>query len=297
MDHRDAFSGCHPLVNFIYFALVFVFAMCVLHPVSLLISLGAALAYAGMLNGRKTLRLTLRLLLPVMVLTAVVNPAFNHEGATILTYLPTGNPLTLESLVYGLASAVMLAGVMTWCTCFSAVMTSDKFVYLFGRVIPALSLVLSMTLRLIPRFKRQYQVVSEARRCLDGQTEGTLFQKMKRVISVLSIMVTWSLENAIETADSMKSRGYGLPGRTAFSIYRMDQRDKKLLLWCAFCGGCLAAGWAAGELKWQYFPVIRAEAATPAFIGLQLIWLALCLTPLILNGKEELTWKHMRSAM
>ena len=37
-------------------------------------------------------------LLPMLLLAAVVNPAFNHEGATLLTYLPSGNPLTLESM-------------------------------------------------------------------------------------------------------------------------------------------------------------------------------------------------------
>ena len=44
---------------------------------------------------------------------------------------------------------------------------------------------------------------------------GSLLQRLKNAITILSIMVTWALENAIETADSMKSRGYGLPGRTA----------------------------------------------------------------------------------
>ena len=66
------------------------------------------------------------------------NLAFNHEGATILAYLPSGNPLTLESIVYGLSAAVMMASVILWFSCYNAVMTSDKFAYLFGRVIPAL---------------------------------------------------------------------------------------------------------------------------------------------------------------
>ena len=86
-------------------------------------------------------------------LAALVNPAFNHEGATILTYLPSGNPLTMESMFYGVAAAVMLASVVLWFSSYNEVMTSDKFVYLFGRIIPALSLVLSMALRFIPKFK------------------------------------------------------------------------------------------------------------------------------------------------
>ena len=163
-------------------------------------------------------------------LAALVNPAFNHEGQTILTYLPSGNPLTLESMFYGVAAAVMLASVVLWFSSYNEVMTSDKFVYLFGRVIPALSLVLSMALRFIPKFKAQMQVVSEAQACIGRDTKnGSVFRRVSNAIKIFSIMVTWSLENAIETADSMRSRGYGLPGRTAFSIYRFDDRDKNVL--------------------------------------------------------------------
>lgn len=73
-----------------------------------------------------------------------MNLAFNHQGATILAYLPSGNPLTLESIAYGFAAAAMLAAVVLWFSCWNTVMTSDKLMHLFGRVVPALSLLLSM---------------------------------------------------------------------------------------------------------------------------------------------------------
>ena len=298
MQNRDTFSGYHPGINFLYFGLVFLFTMFLLHPVSLLISLGCALCYAIYLNGRKAVRFSLRFLLPMMLLAAVLNPAFNHEGATVLTYLPSGNPLTMESMLYGLTAALMLAAVITWFSCYNAVMTSDKFVYLFGRVIPALSLVLSMTLRFVPKFKAQLQVVSEAQRCIGRDTsEGSLLQRAKNAITIFSIMVTWALENAIETADSMKSRGYGLPGRTAFSIYRFDERDKTALLWLLFCGVYLLSGWAAGGFSWRYYPTIRGAAVTPFTVSFQIVYLALCLTPVILNRWEDKKWKLLRSGI
>lgn len=267
-----------------------------MHPVSLLLSLTSALTYAIYLNGRKAVRFSLAALLPMMILAAIINPIFNHEGATILTYLPTGNPLTLESIVYGIASSLMLASVITWFSCYTAVMTSDKFVYLFGRVLPALSLVLSMTLRFVPKFKAQFQVVSEAQRCVGRDaSEGSLLQRMKNAITIVSIMVTWSLENAIETADSMKSRGYGLPGRTAFSIYRFDDRDKLALLWLGFCGFYIISGWIAGGLDWRYYPTIKGQLSGVFPISFQVVYLALCLTPVILNGMEDQKWKRLRS--
>ena len=36
---RDTFSDCHPAVNFLYFALVLAFSMCLMHPACLVISL------------------------------------------------------------------------------------------------------------------------------------------------------------------------------------------------------------------------------------------------------------------
>ena len=294
MDHRDTFSGCHPAINFLYFALVLVFTMIFLHPVSLVLSLGTALLYLVALKGTGTVKQGMKVLIPMMLMAAILNPAFNHEGVTILTYLPSGNPLTLESILRGLAGAVMLAAVITWFQCYSAVMTSDKFVYLFGRVIPALSLVLSMTLRFIPKFRAQLGVVTQAQRCLGRDvSQGSVAQRVRTGITILSILITWSLENAIETADSMKSRGYGLPGRTAFSIYRFDKRDKALLVWLLALGGYILVGWLTGAMAWQYAPIL--QGAVGLFpMTFQLAYLALCLTPIILNRKEDHGWNALQ---
>lgn len=295
MQHRDIFSSYHPVNNFLYFTLVLVFAMFFMHPITLGISLISSLAYFVYLKGRKAVRFSLLYMLPMILMAVIINPVFNHEGITILSYFPTGNPLTLESIVYGIAAACMLVSVIFWFSCFTDVMTSDKFVYLFGRVIPSLSLILSMTLRFIPKFKAQFRVVSEAQRCVGRDTEnGGSLRRLKNAVLVLSIMVTWALENAIETADSMKSRGYGLAGRTAFSIYGFDTRDKRLLTWLLACGGYILTGWAVGGLSWRYFPSIQGVLTGVFSVSIQIVYLALCLTPLYLNWKEDRKWRSLQ---
>lgn len=298
MKNRDTFSGFHPIINFLYFGFVFVFTMCLMNPACLAVSLVSALTYAIYLNGRKAVRFSLIYMLPMMLMAALINPAFNHEGGTILTYLPSGNPLTLESILYGVAAAAMLAAVITWFSCYTAVMTSDKFVYLFGRIIPALSLVLSMTLRFVPKFKAQFNLVSEAQRCVGRDvTDGSILQRLRNGITILSILLTWCLENAIETADSMKSRGYGSPGRTAFSIYRYSERDRYALLWLLFCGFYIISGWLAGELSFRYFPTVRGVAAGPFPASFKICYLMLCLTPVILNVREDRKWTRLQSVI
>lgn len=296
MKRQDVFSGYHPGLNFLYFAEVLLFSMCLMHPGYLAISLAGALSYALLLKGRKAARFAVRGIFPMAALAALVNVAFNHEGVTILAYLPGGNPLTLESMLYGVAAAVMLGSVAVWFVSFNEVMTSDKFVYLFGRVIPALSLVLSMALRFVPKFKAQMKTVLDAQACLGkGAENGGARKKAANAIRVFSILVTWSLESAIETADSMRARGYGLPGRTAFSIYRFDARDRALCAWLGFCGAYLLAGWMAGGMAFRYYPSVKAAPITPFGVSFMLVYLALVLTPVILAWKEDRQWKSLQS--
>ena len=131
---RDTFSQFHPLVNFAYFLAVLLFAMFFMQPVCLIIAIVSSTAYAVYLSGRKAVMFSLKFMLPMFILAAVINPAFNHRGITILAYLPGGNPLTLESIIYGLAAGIMLVSVIQWFSCYNAVMTSDKFVYLLTTV-------------------------------------------------------------------------------------------------------------------------------------------------------------------
>lgn len=297
MARRDVFSSCHPWVSLLFFTLVVAFTLCWMDPASLAVSGGCSLAYVGWLHGREALGRRLRALLPVLLFTAAVNPLFNRQGATVLARLPWGGALTLESALYGLAAAGMLCATVNWFACLTATMTTDRFLSLFGRAAPALSLALSMTLGFVPRFKTRFQAVADAQRCLGRDlSSGPLGGRLRTAVTVCSALVTWSLESAVDTADSMKSRGYGLPGRTTFAIYRLDRRDKLTLLWLGLCGAALAAAWALGAFSWRYFPALQAPASLPLAAAARLAYLGLCLTPLILNAKEDLAWKRSRCA-
>jgi len=286
----DSFSGYHPAVSLFYFVLAIGCAMVLTHPVCLALSFACALGYSVSLQGRKAFRFYL---LPLLLITAIANPLFSHAGVTTLAYLPSGNPLTLESILYGIWAAFLLITVITWFSCFNAVMSGDKLVYLFGRVIPALSLVLSMALRFVPRFTAQAKAIADAQRCLGrGTSDGSVLRRAKHGMKILSILVTWALENAIDTADSMKSRGYGLPGRSAFSIYRFEKRDKAALLFLAACGGLVILGAAMGQLEFHFYPSIGGAAFNTWQIGLFIIYFALCGLPLWARGREALQWRR-----
>lgn len=297
MKYRDSFDRCYPAVNFLYFALVLGFTMFLMHPVSLAVSIVSAAVYAVQLNGAEAVKRSMKCLLPMALLAAVVNPAFNHAGITIIMYLPGGNPLTLESILYGLAASGMLLAALLWFSCVTAVLTTDKFVYLFGRIAPALSLVLSMTVRFVPRFAARFREVRTARQCLDPAGQEGVLARLRELAAVLSAMVSWSMENAMDTADSMKSRGWGLPGRTAYTVYRLTDRDRGLLLWLGLAGVFLLSCAASGAMDWRYYPTVRGSLTGVLPVSGQIVYLALCLTPVILNGWEAVQWKRLHSGI
>lgn len=289
------FRDYHPIVNVTYFVLVLLFSMLLMHPLCLAVSLVCSVGNALLLKGRRAMRLMVYLL-PMMLISALMNLAFNHQGVTILAYLPSGNPLTLESAAFGVAAAAMLAAVICWFSCYNEVMTSDKFIYLFGRIIPSLSLVFSMALRFVPRLGTQLTAIANAQRCIGRDAaSGRVVKRAKHGLGMLSILVTWSLEHAIDTADSMKSRGYGLPGRTAFSLYSFGRRDIAALACIVGLGLYVAVGALLGGISFRYFPSMDGQTGTAYAVSVAVAYLLLCCVPVILQGWEAWKWKAIKS--
>ncbi len=292
----NEFKTYHPIVNFTYFIFVIGFSMFFMHPLCLAISLSCGFVYSVMLKGRRAIKTNLLYMVPMLIAMAIINPAFNHEGVTILAYLPSGNPLTFESIAYGFSAAVMIISVICHFSCYNEVMTNDKFIYLFGKMIPSLSLILSMTLRFVPRFAEQLKVVANAQKCIGRDvSNGGVIKRAKNGISIISIMISWSLENAIRTADSMKARGYGLKGRTAFSIFSFDARDKKVLVCILVLGIYVLIGGIADGMYFRYFPSIKGVDFTIYGLSVFAAYLALCLLPIIIEAWEVRKWKFLKS--
>lgn len=291
----------HPLVEFFYFFCVVLFSMILMHPAGLAISLFSSVGCAVLLNGRKAVRFDACYLLPMAILVCIINPLFNHRGMTILAYFPDGNPLTLESVLYGLASACMLMAVVEWFFCFRAVMTSDKFLSLFGKIIPHLSLVLSMIFRLVPEFVRQFHKVRAAQRTIrqtadSGKKTGKgVMRKFRYAVEDVSVMISWSMEHGIETADSMKSRGYGLPGRSHFSVYRFGKRDAVMLGTLVLSGGYVAVGCMLHAAGFTYYPALYAWHSGAYSVSVFLVYGILCLLPIVFDRREALIWKRLQS--
>ena len=290
---NDAFSGFHPGVNLAFFAAALGLTMFIQQPVYLLISMISGCAYLLYLQGKKGFYRQVGYLVPILIMMAIMNPIFNHEGVTVLWYLPNDNPITLEAICFGLASAVMMGASIVWFNCCNTVFTSDKIIYLFGRVIPALSLMISMTLRFVPRFKNFLQSVLRTQQAMH-KPENTK-EKLGQALAAFSATVSWAMEQSIVSADSMKSRGYGLFGRTAFSIYIFEKRDGvALMMLFLLCVGTVVPH-LVGLMGWTYYPSMTGELLGPVQILAYLCYGGMCNLPLIIDLMEDRKWNALRS--
>lgn len=280
---NDRFSGLHPVIHFTYFTAVIFCSMFFMHPVFLAVSLVCSFIYSIYLNKGKAIKFNFLFLLPMMLVFVIVNPLINHAGMTILLYI-NDHPITLEAIYYGIASAAMFAAVLAWFSCCNALMPSDKIIYLFGRIVPSLSLIFTMVIRFVPRYKTQVKAIAAAQAGIGkGMRSGNILNRAKNGMTILSILTTWALENGIQTADSMRARGYGLPGRSSFSVYRFDSRDKAVLVILLALVSAVFAGSVTGQNTAIYFPIIILNPITGFSAVVYTAYALLCLFPFITN--------------
>lgn len=286
---RDSFTELHPAVTGLYFTVVIGITMCVPEPGLLAVSFVSAAIYLTRLRGRRGGRMILLGVLPAALAAALINAAFNHEGATILCYLPGGNPLTLESVLYGLNASVMLAAAAVWFGCVTAVMTSEKIVCIFGKALPSLGLLISMMLRFLPRFTEMLRETGEARRGLgiaDEDRKGGKTAKVRDAVGNMSAVLGRALENSADTADSMRARGWGLPGRGSFYPKRFTERDRSAAAFIVFCGFSVVSGALAGGFGFRFYPTIKVSERGPLTVFFLVMFAALGFMPTVLGAKK-----------
>ena len=288
---RNAFSSLHPLVNFLFFLGAIGFGVVIQHPAYLLSGVVCSAVYYLILTGRKGLKLILGLI-PVFAVITLINPLFNTYGKTVLfTYF--GRKYTLEAVYYGMSLGAMFVVMMVWFSCYNLVLTSDKFVCLFGSLIPSLSLLLVMVLRLIPSFMRKTKQIIAARNAIGrGSNENsTLREKAMSGMTVLSALTDWALEGSIVTADSMRARGYGSTKRTSYRRYRMCLRDWLVLGLEVMLAGLVVSAVAGGDTNAVYTYRIVVAPLTPVWGA---YW-AFLLIPTFIEIKEAVQWHIIRS--
>lgn len=151
----------HPVVPAVFITITLALTMFSMHPVLVAISFAGGFAYAACARGIWAALSSLRWQLPVVLVITLVNPLFVHMGSTEL-FVFFGRPVFMESLLYGCAMALLFLASVQWFAAASAMLSYDKVLGLLGNSIPVVALMVSMTMRLVPRFLRRGRAIASA---------------------------------------------------------------------------------------------------------------------------------------
>lgn len=286
---KDEFSRFHPLVNFIFYVAVLGLTMFQMQAGLIVISFICSCVYHFYLKKSEGIKYMVMVLF-VFVISALINPLFSHKGATLLFYLFTGNPVTLESIVYGMAAAAMISAMLLWFSTLNEIITQDKLLAVVGKGMPHMATLLAMIFRFVPKFTRQGKTVIQANKALGVKTKG-IKSKIKTQAEIFSITTTWALENSVDTIDSMRARGYGTGKRSSYNNHRFEMRDLLVILWILILFAIVCIEIVTERAVTYYYPVIRIKETAEVYI----IYGFLCMTPTLINFMEAFRWHRLKS--
>lgn len=282
-------KGLHPVSAFAFFAVVFCLTLFTWHPVFTLLSFFSAALIDVRNRKKRAVKTIFGFLLPLVMFVTVFNVLFAHYGVTVLFTLKSGNNITLESLVCGMVYGLRTACLLLWLFCFNETVDEDKFIYLFSRFTPRLALVVSMVLRFIPLFSSRAAEIEKARRAIGVDTKiGSLVNRLRAAVHNASILISWSLERALDTANSMTARGYGLKKRKSCVQYPFRTFDIALLLLSAL--SLVLTVVFRESVYAEYNPVIYIETMSARSIAVFAAFLILGVLPLVYDLTEEKRW-------
>lgn len=291
---EDAFSKYHPAVNLLFFVGAICFSVLLLHPIYLLVSVIASVIYYILLHDKKGWKMIAGMI-PLFVFIAIFNPIVNTRGITILFEF-LGRPYTLEALLYGCVVAATFVVMVLWMGCYNKVLTSDKFICLFGNLIPSIALLLVMVFRMIPNLLRKAKQITGARNSIGKGAEESVSvkEKVANGATVLGVLTSWVLEGSVVTSDSMRARGYGEAKRTSFMLYRMTRADWSLVGILVLLIGIIVC-FAAKECMYaEYFPELQMVPIEGDNVFGFIAYLGYLFIPTILHIKEAVQWSNSK---
>ena len=153
-------------------------------------------------------------------------------------------------------------------------------------------------MRLFPRIKKQAKVINNSRKGLGkGIGQGNIVKRISNLFSVISMLITWIIEALGQSGASMRSRGSALRGRSAYSIYRFDTRDRAYVITMFFSMTLILMGVMLGQADAVYDPMIRLSVPTPVSYTFYTGYLLFCIMPLILELWTEYSFYRIRKGI
>ncbi|EEM41021.1 Cobalt transport protein [Bacillus thuringiensis serovar sotto str. T04001] len=267
--------------------------MC-LHPLFLI----GAIVLIIMLNVMQGNSEKIRKMLPSTIVFFFVVILFNslltHRGRTTLFWLGDSR-IKLEAIMFGIVMGLLLVAVMFTFASYNDIISSHKFLYLFSRISPKVALLTMITVRFVPLFIRRLKKITLVQKTKGVQVDsGSIIERVKNGMQLLQVLLICSLEDALQTADSMQARGFGVTKRTTYIRYRMERRDWYTLsyLIILFIAAIICSNYGGGKLI--IYPKVES-ILFQQYDGMMFVVFTMFISlPIIMEGREWIWWRMQK---
>lgn len=283
----NVFQAYHPAVAFAFLACALALTMACLQPFFVAVSLAGSLACSAVCRGGGATLLSLRWAVPLCLIVAAANPFFVASGSTEL-FRVGQRAVYLEAVAYGLCSGGMFAAVFLWFASYAACMDSESSLALFGNVAPVVTLMVSQVLRLVPQFVSRGRAVAAVQDAASSAAPEDARAAARGRMRIVSVLMGWGMEDALERSDAMRARGYGCGARrSTYRRYRLGTADVFVLaLTLALSVLAAVCAWRACS-GYSFYPVM--DAAGPWWLALP--YVLLVMLPSVLWLRDWLQWR------
>jgi len=284
----------HPATVLCYFLFVIPLSIVLFHPVFAGISFICAAVASLVTAGLKRTGAAMKLCLILSAVIIVFNTAFNANGAT-LWFTLLGRQILFEGFIFGLCSALVLSSVILWFTGYTAAIDSDRFLYLFGGIFPNAALLVAMTFSQTQIIHSKAAQIDDAQQGLYAQAAKGLRKRIVLAGRKISTLLDWALEDSIETADSMHSRGYATGKRTKMRFYFFSRRDIAFALPAVILFVFVLIFITRGYADFNFYPFADTIGFETGQAAAYAAYLLLLLFPLFAAVRESVSWLLLRS--
>ena len=320
-------TSIHPGVYLLYYFIMVLFAFIFSDPyfvVTFLVLLLILIALQGVSHELKNI---MKLFIPLSILIMILNPLLNRTGAHKI-YLWSGFFITYEAIAYGILMSLALLIVILVFSSYNRSVSYQEMLYIFSKKLPIISMIIVMALRFIPLINSRAIEVQKLNNLKNNGIEmdvgdadaldldefnsnintdydsklvnklksnkrvAAIIKEAKTLGKIMGITVSWSLEESMFTAKSMKARGYNATERTSYLSYKFSNADFAFIALIIITVGIIIVGLLHGVGMINIYPSSDFKFSN---LPLNIYYLAFIvfLLPLIyLEIKERILWRN-----
>ena len=289
------FRGLHPLVQLIYYTCMAILIMLYNHPYFLIICCFVLIIVNIMLDSWVKLLKWMKSILFLGGGIILLNTFLVTKGETVL-WIIGGRAIMLEPLLFSFITMLMLMAILLLFVAFNNTLNGQKFLYIFSSFFQRTAIFTMLAMRFVPLLKMRLHEISDVQRVKGlSISHGSIKERAQSGMLFLQVLLTWSLTDAIDTADAMKARGYGTGEISKYKPYRFIWKHEGIIIGTivSLFGICIV-GLLLGYGRLEIYPKYNMPPLTLVDALLLFCITIISAFPLIIEGREALKWHYLK---